>query len=292
MPWYLISLLSALFYAFSTFSQKKSLLKEHALPVATIYAIFAFLLSTLFIGEVESLTPHLWGLIIIKCLSFAGSWLLVAIALEKMEVSQVDPLRNTNVVILAILSYFFLGDQFTWQQVEGLLLMIVGASILEYQYSPKPQKKGKKISIWKNRFFLAYLGSLIITSISGIIDKIVLREISNYTLSFYKQLCLLIIFLSAYIIRYKGDLSPLKRNFEFNSLWTFFTAFFRLVSDLFHYYALGMYGVFVALATAIRRTSSFFAVLISGKLLHENHILQKFSATLIIFAGAALVIFK
>jgi drug/metabolite transporter (DMT)-like permease len=60
--------------------------------------------------------------------------LLYGLALEKLPLGFVLAVgSSTHIVIVAILSVWFLGEKFTWLQIVGLILAVIGISLLVVQ---------------------------------------------------------------------------------------------------------------------------------------------------------------
>ena len=101
MVWFLFALGSAIFAALSALTEKKSLIKIHAMEFSCALAILNFLLSLPLIFLADFNIP-LFVLVVMYASSIIATvaFLFIAKAVRHLEVSLVSPLLNLNPAIL------------------------------------------------------------------------------------------------------------------------------------------------------------------------------------------------
>ena len=91
----------------------------------TACAQFLFKKGTVLLPNLFTNTPFLFGLLI-YCLSAV----FFILALERGEASVVTPILATNFIWVALLGYFFLGEQFSILKSIGVFIIVAGVSMI------------------------------------------------------------------------------------------------------------------------------------------------------------------
>lgn len=134
--WILWALLSAAFAGVVTIFGKLGVQGVDSTLATTVRAgiMFAFLiLASLALGKGTLLSSiQQRPLIFIALSGIAGalSWLFYFLALQQGPATVVAVLDRLSIVFILILSVLFLGEQFSWRLVVGVLLVISGAVVV------------------------------------------------------------------------------------------------------------------------------------------------------------------
>ena len=289
MQWYYLALISALFSASAAIMEKKTLFKERALEFSAVLAIFNVLLSIPFISQIDFSALPIPALAVLFGKSILGmtAFLFIMHGIKNLEISGALPILVLTPGFVAFFAFLLLKETLSMGQVGGLVLLLVGTYVLQMAHEKDLLAPFKIFGKSKGHRYL--LGALIIFTITSILDKWLLRDfkLPPYTMLTFQHLFLGINFFILTLIRRKSAVSLVK---TFKNSWkpilliSAFTIIYRLTQIL------AVKSGSVALVLALKRVSVFFAVVIGGQLFKEHFLRRKTIATLIMLAGAALVI--
>lgn len=287
---YVFAIISAVAIAASSLVAKKILHTEHSLGFALTAHIAGFAFLVPFIGKVDfSVSGDILVWIYLASLFGAIGFLMITKALRHLEVSVVMPLMNLSVVLLVFLSHFLLGERMGPMKLVGVSLIVIGGYLLDANHGG--------IDLWypfrefrrSKRFHYLALG-IIFYSFSSVVDKVVLLQTTPLTYLFFVYMFLTFNYLLLILVLHPpGGIRQMIR--EANGTQWLLVVFVvsRLVSNFF--YAAAVSVIFVAVAVAIKRTSSFVTVLFSGRIFHEKHIGWKLSVSSLMIVGVMFAVF-
>jgi len=286
VPWWGFALGAAVFATLFSILEKKGVKKEHAMEYELTRTSFVALFS-LFLIPWLSFSYGWKSILITYFVSFLAAIgiLFRTKSIRHAEISEITPLLNLTPGFLAILAFFFLGEILNKFQILGIVLLIVGAYVLETDHN----------SLWKS--FLKHLRSKyvdyvifasFIFSVTALFNKFVL----DYYLKAFDYMFLVWIFTSINFIifstiKYNGIkgmkhcLKISRWNVVLAGLFSFFSNLFTLIAMSFAY---------VALVVPIERLSGLFTTVIGGEMFHEHGVVKKSIACLVMIGGACLII--
>jgi uncharacterized membrane protein len=292
MTWYLLAFTSALLTTFATILEKKALFKTSALDFSFLVALTGFIFAIPFGINLPLDTLYSAGflLLVIKTAMNALSYYFIMSALKNLDISNSLPLMQLSPGITAILAAIFLSEIPSSFQILGLLFLIIGTYLINYQ-------KGSSVSDMFSRLYKSrghwYIGSaLFIFAITSILDKVIIVkfQILPEDFIFLHHFITLIIFLIFYLVSKKCDFSILSTISKNRSLLVI-VLLVGLLSVFYRYtQILAIREGQVALVLAIKRTSVFFACIIGGTIFKEETLMQRTLATVILIVGSALII--
>ncbi len=289
MPWYFYAFLSAILLSISSIVEKKVLHKVHSTSFSTSLAIlnFVFTLPFVFFIDFAGITKYSLSITFIVALLAALSFLLVAKALRHMDISVVSPVLALNPGASATAAFFILGESLSAQNVWGIILMIMGSYVLIASVQDGIKKPIKHFLSSKYTVFL--LLSIVFYAVTSAIDRFLVADLSIDPMAylFFSQLFIATIFLtisSGWNSGVRGVAEAMRvdgREIVLISICTVAYRYFQLVA---------LQTAFVGLVSAIKRSSSLFSTIVGGELFHEDKILPKTIASLIIIFGCVLVV--
>lgn len=289
MTWYWFALISAMFSAAAAIFEKKTLFQEDALNFSTTLAIFNVLLSIPILLSVNWAGLTGISLLVLYGKSILGmfSFLLVMYGIKNLEISGALPLLVVTPGLVAVAAFLLLGEQLKGLEIVGLVALLVGTYVLQLSHKKDLLEPFKVIFNSKGNRYL--IGALLLFTVTSILDKVLLKNYKlkpNAFLSF-QHIFLAINFIVFSLVTRRTNFSlksTLKNSWKPILLISVFTIIYRLTQ--IEAVKIGQ----VALVLALKRVSVFFAVVIGGQLFKEHYLLRKTIATLIMLAGAALVI--
>lgn len=215
------------------------------------------------------------------------SFLCVMYGIKNLEISGALPLLVLTPGLVALAAFLFLGAALTSWEIVGMLALLVGTYVLQLANKSDLLSPFKVFYYSKGHHYI--LAALIIFTVTSILDKLLLSgfKLPPNALIFFQHLFLAFNFSVFAIIYRKGK--PLIAK-TFGSSWQYFIvlAIFTIIYRLTQMEAVKLGSV--ALVLSLKRISVFFAVVLGGTLFKEHYLLRKTLATLVMLAGAALVI--
>ena len=288
MQWYILALIVALLSGINAIIHKKVLIKEHAMEFSTVFAILNVILSLIIIDKVKfSIPTNILFLIFFGAFLSTMAFLYGAKAVRHMEVSSAEPLTNISPALLAILSFFILKEAITIKQIFAIILIIIGAYVLEVDHKVSNLKE-PFIKIAKSRYIHYIFLSIFLYAFTTIIDRYVLTHgINPFTYLFIVQIFIMVNFILLITVFHNGW-NGIKNGLKKNWNWILLLSVLVLASRLSYFEAISL--AYAPLVIAIIRLSTLFATVIGGSPFHEKGLLLKSIACIITLIGAALII--
>jgi uncharacterized membrane protein len=285
MNWIIITLVSALFFAFSHILKKKILLNAEVLHmmIPTYIIGFLLMLPIIEIADCNISSRNLIMILTNAILAFAGSYLL-NIAYKGCQISSVSPLLNINPLFIMALSHCTLGEIVNGMQLLGVLFILIGgytATLEDIRDSLKP------FTSLPGKYFLMVLLALVLWAFMPLIHKIVLREIRPLSYLFYFALFMCSI--HVILLTKSNTLNKILVLLKHSWLPIAAISLFWVISDFFHLYAIAVPTVMVSLVIPIKRISSLFIVILGGNLFKEKNLTAKTLACSIMILGLFII---
>lgn len=284
MLWVLYSLLSAFSWATSdVFTKKASKVDDYILVLSRFLYGVPFVLLLLLFTPIPKLDLVFWIVVSIDIPLEILSFILYTKAIRISPLSLAVPLISLTPVFLVFTSFVILRELPTIAGFFGILLVVVGAYILNLNGLGKGVLEPFKL-IFKEKGCVYMMIAAFLFSIDSTLSKILVQKSSPL---FYGAIYLVIMAISLLIISFfasKRGIVQLKSNF-----WELFPIglFFGLMV-IFHNFAIRL--VIVPYMISIKRTSSIFSVLYGWILFKEKNIKVRLIGAVIMLIGAGLII--
>lgn len=136
MEWVLLAALSAFFAALVSVFAKIGLQGVDSTVASTVRAMVMMIFLVVFvlsIGKGSQLTQFTgkdMGYIVLSGVAGALSWLFYFAALKLADVSKVAPIDKASVLVVMVLSAFFLGEKITLRTAIAGILIFIGVLLL------------------------------------------------------------------------------------------------------------------------------------------------------------------
>ncbi len=135
MTWAIYAALSAFFASLVAIFGKigiKGVNSNLAVAVRTVIIVFfawAIVLAEGVTHQLKTWSKHTWVFIALSALATGLSWLFYYRALQLGEASRVAPVDKLSVALTIILAFIFLGEQPTYGNVIGGILVVAGVMV-------------------------------------------------------------------------------------------------------------------------------------------------------------------
>lgn len=296
MSWIAFALLSAILATLAALSQKKTLIKEHAMEYSTVLAIIVATLTLpfLFTASLDTIPLSAYALIYANSWLAAIAFLLVAKGLRHAPISTISPLLVLTPAITAVIAFFFLGETLSHLQMGGLAFLVIGLYVLESRKRGGIFQPFKKIM--REKYVKLVLLALLAYGITSTIDKKIVGSAMEggfgLSATAYVPISHVFIALNFIILQsvfYEGW-EDVKQGLKHSGGWILMIAFLTVGYRLAQQHALTFAGSKVSLVIAIKKMSALASTVIGGELFHERNLFQKAVACAMMIAGAVLII--
>ena len=292
---YLLALYAAAFATIATLIDKKILFKEHALEYVTTWAIATFIIVTPFlIWKLDFNFPNYFWLVmlLIGILNTTGAIYLTK-TFRHLEISVASPLMGFEPAFIVLLAFLFLNETVSYLQMWGLVLILSGGYLLEIRKEKFSLLQPLKEMI--NSKYIHYgLLAIVCYGTSSVISRYILNPENNLGLNIFTYFFVIKFFTAFFLlallsILYDG-IQGVKNGVK-NMGWLLIPAiFFSIFHGFITLYAISLPAVNVGLIMAVKRVSIFFETLIGGELFHDHNLFLKLISSIVMIAGAYLII--
>lgn len=285
--WMLLVLVYGLIKGIREICKKKALEKNSVIEVLLVYTFISFLICIPQFPEAKGLTINQYFWVAVKAFIIFVAWIAGFKAVKNLPISLCGVLDLSRVLFASLLGVLVLGEQITIYKAVGLLFVSIGLLFLKFnpfvkkEYLPASDSKSSTFCV-----FLAFL-SCILNAVSGLMDKILMKEINSSQLQFWYVL-FMVIFYALYTLvrRVKINKSILK------NIWVWFLAIGLIAMDKCLFIANGYPESQVTVMTLIKQVSVIVAIIGGKFVFKEKNILHKLICAVIIILGIIIGILK
>ena len=283
MQWYILIIISAILISFSEIIKKKILRYEHSTEFSTTYSLVITLLMVPFISYLDLNLPRfIIALLFVKSILLLVSSLLFMKAMRHNELSQIIPLKNLSPIFLVILAFFLLNEHITTTKTLGAIIIMVSGYLLE-------KETLKKENVFKNKYFIYVLLSMIFVSFAAVIDKFIIKFTNIYTAIFIPFLLMSIYLLIIQFTLYNG-FKDIIHSLKFGKYWILISAITILLSDYTYFSSVAIQGTLISLIIPLRRVSTLFSTILGGALYHEKFFVDRVAVCIFMLMGVYLLV--
>jgi drug/metabolite transporter (DMT)-like permease len=289
MLWIILATVSALLSAAAAITQKKALMRAHALEFSFLVSVVIMILSFA-VPVAFDVAPLRWTtllLILGKSVIGGVAFLLVMMALERDQISSVLPLLGLTPAVTALLAWGVLGETLSSWEWLGLALMVVGTYLLERrpaQWSSLPSGEGHVSPV------LYYIGgALLLFALSSVADQMLIsgEKADPRVVLLYQHIVYCLMFGSLLAVR-KASLATLVQ--KGREQWPLLLAIAVLTIGYRFTQLEAVKYAPVALVLAVKRSSILYASLVGGKLFSDRHLGMKIAGALLIVASGFIIL--
>ncbi len=302
MNWFLLAIAGPFLWSLVNHADKYVLSKYIKGGGLGSLIIFSSLSAVIVLPIVYIIAPTVFDISLINKLIMIGAGILVAIsilfylyALDKDETSIVVPLFQVTPVFGYLTGYIFLGEILTKNQLIASLLILLGSLILTLEFQEDKKIKFKKkilylmlgatffVALYETLFkFVALEGTFLITVFWQYVGLTLAGVIIFLTVNSYRQQFFHLVKKNPYrIISFNITAEII------NILGNLTTNFALLLAPVALVMTIGTFQPLFVLIGSI--VLSIFFPHIAKEKISKKHLLQKFTAILIMLVGSYLV---
>jgi drug/metabolite transporter (DMT)-like permease len=293
--WLLLAIGSSFLLGFYDLLKKSSLKDNAFIPVlffatftgASLFGVLVILSrvgyiypeAILFVPK-ATLQEHVF--FFLKSIIVGSSWFLAYMALSKLPITIVVPIRATGPFWTVIGAMVIFGERFTPLQWGGIVVVLT----FFYIFSLAGKKEG--VRFIRNKWIYAIIGATIIGAISGLFDKFLLQNYNRMAVQAWFSIYMVIVLFPFMMFMWfpkRQKLPRFKWRYTIPAIGIVLSA-----ADFLYFYALSDPDSLIGVVSVIRRGSVIIAFTLGAIIFKEGNIKRKALALMGIVFGIILII--
>ena len=280
MVWMLLTLLYGVFKGIREVVKKKALSKSTVMEVLVFYTLIGFIIVLPQAGNAGGLNGKQYFLVFLKAFAVFSAWICSFHAIKKMPISLYGVLDLSRVLFATLLGVTVLNETLKGLQVAGLVLVCMGLLMLKYK--PKSQRadagKAEEIPVI---IVVCAFASCMLNAISGLLDKILMKEMNSSQLQFWYMLFMLLLYLGYCFI---GRV-PIRWKQSIKNYWIWILSILFVIADKALFIANSHPDSRVTVMTLIKQSGCVVTILAGKLIFKEKNVGYKLLCALVIIAG-------
>lgn len=279
--WMLLVLLYGVLKGCREIVKKKSLEKNTVMEVLFLYTLLSFLMLIPDMPKVDRLPVTLLLPVALKSFVIFVAWICSFKAISHLPISYYGILDLSRILFATLLGVIVLEEHLGTFQVIGLLLVCSGLLLLKYRKKGNGQEE--KVSAL---YVVMALLSCMLNAVSGLMDKLLMRQMNSASLQFY-YMFFLVLFYAVYIL-----ISRTKIRFKsvWSNYWIWLLSLMFVVADRALFIANGMEQSRVTVMTLIKQSGCVVTILAGKFIFHEKNIGYKLFCAAVIVCGIVIAV--
>lgn len=260
--------------------KKAALKKGSPDEILFFYSLISFVLILPFSANALSTPPLYIFYSFIKAAIVSTSWILAFVALKKMTVSLYGIMDMSRMLFSTFLGVVALGETMTVPKAVGVVLVIIGLFLVNLRRPGSADKVSASV-------IAAALLNCILNSVSGTMDKALMKNMEADQLQFWFMLFSLVLYSLVIIVKKeKISVKSLKGNF-----WIPLMSISLAFGDRLLFIANAMPQSQVTVMTVIKQSAVIVTILCGRLFFKDKDILYKLICAGIILAGIFVSVF-
>ncbi len=285
MLWIFLVLLYGILKGTREILKKKALEKNSTIEVLFVYTLLSFLIVLPDAGNAAGMELRFYFYIAAKSFVIFLAWMCSFKAIRKMPISLYGVLDLSRVMFATLLGVIVLHEVLSGYQVVGLLFVSAGLLLLKYR--PRRGQRAETEQAAQGVGFVYVVmafASCMLNALSGLLDKILMRDISSAQLQFWYMLFLVLFYLLYILLtRTPVDLKSAVRN-----RWVWMLSILFVIADRALFIANGMPGSRITVMTLLKQAGCVVTILAGKYLFREKDTTHKMVCAMIIIAGIVI----
>lgn len=285
MLWIFLALLYGILKGAREILKKKALEKNSTIEVLFVYTLLSFLIVLPDAGNAAGMELRFYFYIAAKSFVIFLAWMCSFKAIRKMPISLYGVLDLSRVMFATLLGVIVLHEVLSGYQVVGLLFVSAGLLLLKYR--PRRGQRAETEQAAQGVGFVYVVmafASCMLNALSGLLDKILMRDISSAQLQFWYMLFLVLFYLLYILLtRTPVDLKSAVRN-----RWVWMLSILFVIADRALFIANGMPGSRITVMTLLKQAGCVVTILAGKYLFREKDTTHKMVCAMIIIAGIVI----
>lgn len=253
--------------------KKKALEKSTVMEVLFFYTVIAFIMVTPTAKEAITLDKGYVAIIGVKSAIVFSAWVIGFKSLQKLPVSFYGVMDLSGVLFSALMGVVFLGEVLKLNQYFGLGIVMIGLFLVNYN-------KGSRGEI-SPKYALMALVSCILNATSGLMDKILMKNMTSSQLQFWFMAIMVVLYFAYILItREKVNWKCIK-----NNVWIIVMSVLFVIGDKALFIANSIPDSKVSVMTILKQSACFVAIVGGRLVFKEKNIAFRLLCAVVIVVG-------
>lgn len=263
--------------------KKKALEKNSTIEVLFMYTFLSFVMVLPSAGKAVGVESRFWFYIALKSFVIFLAWMCSFRAIKRMPISLYGVLDLSRVLFATMLGVAVMQETLGVFQTVGLILVSVGLLLLKYRPGHRQDmaSMGQAVEI---KYVVMAFASCLLNAVSGLLDKILMRDITSSQLQFW-YLFFLTLFYLLYILLSRSQINW-KR--AFCNKWVWLLSLLIVIADRALFVANGMEGSRITVMTLLKQAGCIVTILAGRFLFKEKNTTHKLVCAGVIIAGIVI----
>lgn len=243
---------------------------------------FAMVLPTA--KQAMGVEPRFYFYIAMKSFFIFLAWMCSFRAIKWMPISLYGVLDLSRVLFATLLGVIVLQEVLGFPQMIGLLL--VSAGLLFLKYKPKSLREAGTLAgeTVEAKFVVMAFLSCLLNALSGLLDKLLMRDITSSQLQFWYLLFLTLFYLAFILI----SRMPVNWKRAVCNKWVWLLSLLIVIADRALFVANGMEGSKVTVMTLLKQAGCVVTILAGRFLFQEKNTGHKLVCAAVIIGGIVI----
>lgn len=282
MAWVWLVLVFGVLRGVRELMKKKALETSSAMDVLFFYTLISFLLVLPDAKNAMGLTPVQLSLTAVKAFVIFIAWMCGFYALERMPVGLYGVLDLSRMLFSMLLGVIFVGETMAAPQIIGMILVSGGLLMLKAKKAKSPLQQ-ENIS---GRVLLMALACCLLNSVSGTMDKILMRNMVSSQLQFWYML-FLVLWYALFMLVKK---IPFQWKKSLKNPWIWLLSILFVIGDRALFIANSMEGSRITIMTLIKQSGCLVTIVGGHIFFHEKNTGYKLLCAGIILTGIVIAV--
>lgn len=286
MTWILLVLFYGLSKGIREIFKKKALEKNSVIEVLFVYTFLSFILVAPTAGHAVGVPLKSLGWIAVKSFVIFIAWIVSFRAIEKLPISVYGVLDLSRVIFSTLLGVIVLKEHMGIGRIVGLCLVLIGLLMLKHKRKDTDTSGNTEQSAATAAPIYVFFTilSCFLNAVSGTMDKVLMREMSDTQLQFWYMLFLVLFYLLYMLVkRVKFNWKSLVRNYWIVALSVLF-----VLADKALFIANGIEESQVTVMTLIKQSACIMTILGGKVVFHEKNIAYKLLCAAVVITGIVI----
>lgn len=282
--WMWLVLLYGVFKGFREIVKKKALEKNSTIEVLFMYTLLAFLMVVPDAKHAFGMELKYYFYIALKSFVIFLAWMFSFKAIKKMPISLYGVLDLSRVLFATLLGVAVLQEVLGTFQIIGLALVSLGLLLLKYKPGALTGKRTEGEETVDIKLVVMAFASCLLNAVSGLLDKLLMKDINSSQLQFWYMLFLVLM----YLIFILATRTPVCMGSVLKNYWIWILSILFVIADRALFVANGMADSRVTVMTLIKQSGCIVTILAGRFLFHEKNTGHKLVCAAIMIAGIVM----
>jgi uncharacterized membrane protein len=282
--WMIFVLIYGLLKGTREIVKKKSMERSTVMEVLFFYTLFAFIMVLPDVKNAGNVPDGFMKWIALKSLFVFSAWILSFHAIKKLPLSLYGVLDLSRVLFATLLAVAVLHETLIFNQIIGLILVSAGLLLLKNPFKKNTGGSLNAPAKTSAVLIIFALMSCLLNALSGLMDKILMKDLNASQLQFWYTFFMVIYYLVYILImRHKIRIKEALKN-----PWIYLLALLFVLGDRALFVANNDPASKISIMTLIKQSGAIVTILAGRFIFKEKNTTHKLICAAIIISGIVI----